>query len=498
MSSLKRELELAAGAVILPSLRPGGARIEESYLARFPPTGVIVFRGSAPRGGEPEELLESLRARCRDLGLARPFACCDLEQGAGLHFQGGTRLPPALALAAAEQGALDRGEATAGRELLVRAGELTGSEARSFGVELVLAPVVDVNTACDNPIIAVRSFGDRADDVVRRARAFVEGLHRGGAGACLKHFPGHGDTRIDSHLALARIGRSKTELFEIDLAPYRALREVDCVMVGHLCLADGPSVPATLDPAWVRSVLCQQIGFSGCVLTDAMDMGGVLKEERRYARALAAGCDGLLCPHDAEAAAGELMSAVQSGELEPTRLLEAAGAVRTLRDRLGARPASRGPLAGEGFSRESACAALCTAELPWPWSRGSACSVVEMQAERSLGSPARLRDLLRGEPADPRAPIAMVGEGAIGAGIGSAGFTQSSAERLERAMAAARAEGRALALVWFGSPQALPRELAAGIPWVCGFAPSPPMVEAVARFLRGEIHARGSLPLRLR
>src|SRR5262249_18894883 len=116
------------------------------------------------------------------------------------------------------------------------AAELTASEARERGVELVLAPVVDVNTRRDNPIIAVRSFGDDAAAVARRASEFVDGLHRGGAGACAKHFPGHGDTNQDSHRELARVARDAAGFRAIDFAPFAALidRELESVMVAHV------------------------------------------------------------------------------------------------------------------------------------------------------------------------------------------------------------------------------------------------------------------------
>ncbi|MEO6710833.1 MAG: glycoside hydrolase family 3 N-terminal domain-containing protein, partial [Planctomycetota bacterium] len=277
-----RAIELDIGAVLVPEVRVAGTISSPSevsppadYLLRFPPAGVVVF-GRTPAGAvSPVRMLRALRAKLVANGEREPFACCDLEQGAGLHFPEGTRLPPALALAAAALGARTPGQGVA---LLRAAGELTAREARACGIELVLAPVADVNTARDNPIIAVRSFGENPERAGRMARAWLEGLRAGGAAGCAKHFPGHGDTSQDSHIELAKVLRDERGLREIELAPFRELcfAGVETVMIGHLdvpAMTGEPGLPATLSSRVIQGVLREELRFRGCVLSDAMDMG---------------------------------------------------------------------------------------------------------------------------------------------------------------------------------------------------------------------------------
>ncbi|MCK6448212.1 MAG: glycosyl hydrolase, partial [Planctomycetes bacterium] len=336
-----RVLERDIGAVLVPEVRVPGTiasrdavRPSNDYLRRFPPAGVIVF-GRTPQGaGDPTALLAAVRATLAEAGEPRCFAACDLEQGAGLHFADATRLPPALALAAHDE------VGHAARS----AGALTALEARERGIELVLAPVVDVNTRRSNPIIAVRSFGAEPERAARHATAFLEGLHAGGAGGSAKHFPGHGDTEQDSHRELALVARSRAELERIELAPFRSAiaAGVDTVMVSHLdvpALTGEPGLAATLS-ARAIDVLRRELGFGGVVLSDALNMHALHGVERIHARALAAGCDGLLCPADPQLAAEELLDAVETGRLPRARLAEAAARMRALRAALEARRAT--------------------------------------------------------------------------------------------------------------------------------------------------------------
>jgi beta-glucosidase-like glycosyl hydrolase len=389
------QIERDIGAVLVPELRVAGTISspseilpEPDYLRRFPPAGIVVF-GRTPAGAvSPVRLLRSLRAQLREQGQLEPFACCDLEQGAGLHLPEGTRLPPALALAAAALGARTPEQGVA---LLRAAGELTAREARACGIELVLAPVADVNTARDNPIIAVRSFGDDPVRAGRMARAWLEGLRAGGAAGTAKHFPGHGDTSQDSHIELALVLRDERGLREIELVPFRELCHagVETVMIGHLdvpAMTGERGLPTTLSPRAIHGVLREELGFKGTVLSDAMNMGALAKEPRRYARALAAGCDGLLCPHDPQAAAEELLEALQRGDLSRERLAQAAQGLRGLRDGLRARSMTPRPLhsavgehtpteARQNFATDLAAAGLVASKTRWPWRRGKPCEV---------------------------------------------------------------------------------------------------------------------------
>jgi beta-glucosidase-like glycosyl hydrolase len=431
-----------------------------------------------------------------------------------LHLPEGTRLPPALALAAAALGARTPEQGVA---LLRAAGELTAREARACGIELVLAPVADVNTARDNPIIAVRSFGDDPVRAGRMARAWLEGLRAGGAAGTAKHFPGHGDTSQDSHIELALVLRDERGLREIELVPFRELCHagVETVMIGHLdvpAMTGERGLPTTLSPRAIHGVLREELGFKGTVLSDAMNMGALAKEPRRYARALAAGCDGLLCPHDPQAAAEELLEALQRGDLSRERLAQAAQGLRGLRDGLRARSMTPRPLhsavgehtpteARQNFATDLAAAGLVASKTRWPWRRGKPCEVgmsepevLSVEARRQISL---MREALAVESSPAGVVLPVICE--VRAFQGGYGLLESETQRLLERIADLRRLGWPVGLAWFGSPQTLPRAL-----WedpelaiLLAHAPTPPMFAAVRAWLEGRVEAGGSLPAEL-
>jgi len=530
------ELEHWIGAVLVPEVRvPGtyaghaGCTPSDELLHRFPPACVIAF-GRLPRGAQsPTALLADLRERCVALGVEPPLVACDLEQGAGLHFEEGTRLPPALALAAAAKGHGDTGH---GLNWVRSAGYVTGIEARELGVELVLAPVADVNTNRDNPIIAVRSFGDEPRAAAQRARAFLDGLHSAGAGGCAKHYPGHGDTAQDSHVTLPRVDRSLEELFANELNPFRELvySGVDAVMVAHLdvpALTRRPGLPTSLSRRAVHDVLRTEMGFDGAIFSDAMNMGaleGPLSRGERYVLALEAGCDGLLCPHDTAEAAHEILRAVRRGELDVDRLREAAERMHALRERLTTRRRDLsatglhrtvrmgtsgvgGPLAE--FARTAAERALCSSGSADDWS-GADTWIVRHAFPHEASPEAAMMFKMAGWSSEPGASPLPGGQGdgetpgclfvvssETLAGGGAPGLAPARRDELQARFHGLLSEGVRVGLLWFASPQALPREWweRPDLPVLVAFAPTPPMVVAVHGFLRGEAAATGSLPI---
>ncbi|MGW0506238.1 glycoside hydrolase family 3 protein [Micromonospora sp. NPDC003241] len=217
-----------------------------------------------------------------------------------------------------------------------------GVELAALGVTLDYAPDADVNSNPDNPVIGVRSFGADPSVVARHTTAWVRGLQSGGVAACAKHFPGHGDTRVDSHHDLPRITGDRDRLDAVELAPFRAAVEagVQAVMTGHLLVpALDPELPATLSTRILSGVLREEMGFNGVVVTDAVEMEAVAG---RYGfagaavRALAAGADAICVggEHADEETARHLrdaiVDAVVAGELPEERLAEAAKRVGQL------------------------------------------------------------------------------------------------------------------------------------------------------------------------
>ncbi|ANS78032.1 Beta-hexosaminidase [Serinicoccus hydrothermalis] len=279
---------------------------------------------------------------------AEALVCADEEGGTvtRLHHAEGSPWPGAWAL-----GVVDDAEAT---RTVYR---WLGEQLAAAGIDLTAAPDADVNTEPENPVIGVRSFGPDPDLVARHVVAAVEGLADAGVLSCAKHFPGHGSTTLDSHLDLPVLDVDAQTLADRELVPFAAAARAgaDAVMTGHLVVPGHGDLPATLNPSVLR-VLREELGFSGVVCTDALDMKAVADRygrERSAVLALVAGAD-LLCignpvfPGDYDAAADTarlvdaVVTAVRDGELPVERLREAAGRVRDMGARHAARRADRG------------------------------------------------------------------------------------------------------------------------------------------------------------
>ncbi|HKY67907.1 MAG TPA: glycoside hydrolase family 3 N-terminal domain-containing protein, partial [Acidimicrobiales bacterium] len=221
-------------------------------------------------------------------------------------------------------------------------GAALGAVLRACGVDLDLAPCADANSDPANPVIGVRSFGADADLVAGHVAAFVTGLQQSGVAACAKHFPGHGAVAVDSHLALPTVDEPADVVRWRELVPFRAALDVGvrAVMPGHLLVpALDPEGPATVSHRIVTGVLRGELGFTGVVVTDALDMGGAggpSEIPANVVRALAAGAD-LCClgpDNDEElvtSCVDAVVAAIRTGALAPERVAEAASRVAALR-----------------------------------------------------------------------------------------------------------------------------------------------------------------------
>src|SRR2546428_9923331 len=240
----------------------------------------------------------------------------DLEWGAGMRVVGGTAFPMIMAAGA-----------TGEPHDAYTIGEAAAIEGRAVGIHVNFAPDADVNNNPANPIINTRSFGEDPRAVSRLVAEYVRGLRDHGMLATLKHFPGHGDTQIDSHIGLPRIAAGYGRLDSLELAPFRAgiSAGADVVMSAHIVLPDltGPEEPATLSAAVLTGLLRDSLGFRGLVVTDALDMGAIVSKYgagEAAVRAFLAGADLLLIPADADSAASALTAAVASGRITAARL----------------------------------------------------------------------------------------------------------------------------------------------------------------------------------
>jgi beta-N-acetylhexosaminidase len=259
----------------------------------------------------------------------------------------------------------DRGAPYPGNALLGRIGELAltertaravGWQLRDVGVNVTFAPDADVDSNPDNPVIGVRSFGTAPGPVADHTAAWVGAVQAAGVGAAAKHFPGHGDTAQDSHLALPVVDRSAAELRARELVPFRAAIQAgtELIMTSHLLLPQlDPANPATMSATVLQGLLRGELGFEGVIVSDALDMAGASGDHgipRAAVRALAAGVD-LLCIGTENTAAQldeiarAIVDAVATGALPGERVTDAASRVRLLAGRLRAR-AAKAPLPG--------------------------------------------------------------------------------------------------------------------------------------------------------
>ncbi|MEZ0333774.1 MAG: glycoside hydrolase family 3 N-terminal domain-containing protein [Gemmatimonadales bacterium] len=306
-----------SGRLILPALRwrpETGFGHEAAAIADALDVGVggfILFGGT----------VESVRRLTADLirRAARPLLIAsDLERGAGQQVNGLTEFPPPAALAALEDAAVVRW-----------AGAVTAQEARAVGINWVFAPVADLDLLPENPIVQTRAFGSDPARVTTYVRSWVEGCQSAGALACAKHFPGHGRTTVDSHIALPVVDASASSLRDSDLVPFAVAIEsgVATLMTAHVAYPrlDPSGAPATVSRP-IMNQLRSEMGFEGLVVTDALIMDGALvgrRESDAAVEAIAAGVDLLLYPNDPRRVREALEQALASGSLPEPRLQEA-------------------------------------------------------------------------------------------------------------------------------------------------------------------------------
>src|SRR6266705_5778658 len=229
-------------------------------------------------------------------------------------------------------------------EIAYKVAMATGNELKALGINMNLAPVVDVNNNPANPIIGVRSFGENPSLVARLGAAMVKGYHAAGIFSCLKHFPGHGDTAIDSHLSLPVIPYTLQRLEALELVPFRSGMKAgaESVMIAHVAfptLAEQNTLPATLSPSIVQGLLREQLDFKGVILSDCMEMRAIsdtFGTERAAVTALQAGNDLVLVSHTYTRQRGSteaIEAAVRAHELNAKAVRQAAEQVLKLKAR---------------------------------------------------------------------------------------------------------------------------------------------------------------------
>ena len=293
-----------------------------------PVGGLLLFRAHWP---DVTDALATLQ-QASPLPL---LVAADVERGVGQQVDGATLFPHAMAVG-------DGPDPEADAAVLART---TAREARAAGIHWALAPVADVHVEPRNPIINIRSFGRDPDRVVDCTSAYIRAARANGLLTSAKHLPGHGRTTEDSHATLPVIDADRSALDAVDLPPFRAAVDagVDSLMTAHVvvpALGDAHR-PATVSPSLLRTLVRDEWGFTGVVVSDSLQMEGIAEAERQdpgddpgAARLLNAGVDVLLDPADPRAVVDGLVAAVADGRLPAERVWEASNRVRDLKRRL--------------------------------------------------------------------------------------------------------------------------------------------------------------------
>ncbi len=270
---------------------------------------------------EPYEAAMLLNQLQRDSDLPLLMAA-DFERGLSMRLNGGTVFPHAMAFGAAAK-----------PEYAEAFGRITGEESRAIGVHWNWFPDADVNSNPLNPIINTRAFSGNPQQVGDLVTAYIKGAHIGGMMTTAKHFPGHGDTATDSHLAMASVTGNAARLNSVELPPFEQAVHagVDSVMVAHVtvpALDSDPNHVASTSPAIVTDLLKRKIGFQGLIVTDALDMNGLMRiysalpnpSAGAAVAAVKAGNDMILIPHDLDGALNGVVQAVKSGEISQAQI----------------------------------------------------------------------------------------------------------------------------------------------------------------------------------
>ncbi|WP_371925114.1 glycoside hydrolase family 3 protein [Halobacillus sp. A1] len=301
--------------------------------------GVILFRENVVTTGQTAELVADYQEASEKYGLLMTI---DQEGGIVTRLQSGTDMPGNMALGA-----------TRSTDITEDVGQAIGSELESLGINMNLAPVLDVNNNPDNPVIGTRSFGEDPDLVADLGIAYTKGLQSTGVAATAKHFPGHGDTAVDSHLGLPEVPHDKERLLDVELHPFQQAMEadIDAIMTAHVTFPkiddtkvtsqkDGTeiSLPATLSPKVLTGLMREEMGYEGLIITDALNMNAIADHfgsVDAVIRSVKAGTDIVLMPVGLEEVADGLLEAVETEEISEERIEDSVERILTLKLKRG-------------------------------------------------------------------------------------------------------------------------------------------------------------------
>jgi beta-N-acetylhexosaminidase len=362
-----------------------------------------------------------------------------------------------------------------------------------------LIPVLDVNRDPDNPIICTRAFSDNTEIVSWFGSEYIRILEESGLLSCAKHFPGHGDTSIDSHIRLPVIRKSYKDLMKTDLDPFKkAIKAgVGSIMIGHLVIPAIDDKPASLSEKVINGLLREELGFSGLVLTDALNMHALKGITNVSAQCLKAGADVLLHPADADSTVQELFSALESKDISEEQIEASAGRILLAKEKIQKRETD-----AIDYKKHEMLSSQITGK--------SITLVKDTKGILPLTDAGKVSIILAGDEqyfkSSPFSPtLAKGGEGgfsdnisvlviftSVSAWKGSSGIAESEKDRIKKLIK----EARHSIVISFGSPYILRHFNDADI-LIAAYEPTEQAQKAVMERLKGKAEFKGTLPVKL-
>lgn len=298
-------------------------------------SNVILFSENIPDAKTATVLTAQIQSFSEKLGGMEAFIATDQEGGRVVRIRDKVTVFPS---------ARKIGQ-TGDPKNAYHAGYTTATELLTLGINFNLAPVFDVDTNKNNPVIGDRSFSSDPETAADFALEFAKGSNDGGMPACAKHFPGHGDTSIDSHKALPVLNYDRERLDSVELYPFRRAVEahIDAILAGHIACPtlDESGLPASLSKKMLTDLLRTEYGFDGVILTDSMDMAAITASyspKEAAVLAITAGADMIIAPTEPEAQSemrSALLDAAKSGEISSERLDDAVLHILTMKEKYG-------------------------------------------------------------------------------------------------------------------------------------------------------------------
>ncbi|MEO2207081.1 beta-N-acetylhexosaminidase [Paenibacillus pabuli] len=487
--------------------------------------GVIYFRRNVESVEQLTRLsaeLQKMAAKSSELPL---MISVDQEGGmvARIDKDGITRVPGSMALGAA--GNLD---------YTYQCARILGEQLKRIGIDMNLAPVVDVNNNVLNPVIGVRSYGENAEKVAAHGAAAIAGYQSQGIAATAKHFPGHGDTAVDSHLGMVTVPHEWERLEQVELLPFRQAIEagVDAIMTAHVIFPaiEPEPIPATLSRNVLHGLLREQMGFKGIIITDCLEMHAISKPygvAKAAVRAVEAGADLILVSHTLEeqvAAIEAVVEAVRHGDIDEQIIDQALERVVSWKQkRCGDQPSDQSsmkysfsPVPEDVLLDEIACKSITVVhndgllplkpeqnvfviwpevvqrtEVDEPWSHSDSLGMVLGQYKKHVREH-KITTQPSYEEAEQILQSVMEGDQVIVCTYTSAGVLPKG----QRYLIERLSEKHSLIVVALRNPYDL-LEIPRPGAYVCTYENTPSVVRALSSMITGELDPSGSLPVRL-